>query len=135
VPAIVNAAYFVGASKLEIVSDDFTAAVSAVALTPTVPNSEFKDIGGGVQSFVGAPSWTLDLTYAQDWTTATSLSHKLMSDIGLTKVVKLTPVTGGRLVTVSVVIQPGAIGGAADSVATATVSLKVTGQPVWSPAV
>jgi hypothetical protein len=131
-PTIANAAYFVRTSKLEIVADDYTSAVSSVTLTPTVPNSEFKDIGGGVQSFVGSPTWQLDLTYAQDWATANSLSLKLMTDIGLTKVIKLTPVAGGKNVTVSAVIQPGAIGGTADGVATASVSLKITGQPVWS---
>lgn len=127
-----NAAYFGTSGKLEIGSDEYTAAVVSVALTPTAPTAQVTDIGGGVTSLIGANVWKADIGYNQDWTTTDSLSQYLITNHGLTKVFKYTPNAGGKVVTFSALIQAGQIGGANSTVHAATVTLQVNGQPSFS---
>lgn len=129
-----NAVYFGTTGKLEIgdtlaTTDDYTAAVTSCALTPNAPTARVQDIGGGVQSVVGANQWTADIGYSQDWNTVGSLSQYLITNHGAVKFFKYTPNSGGKVVSFSAMIQAGAIGGGAASVHAATVSLMLNGQP------
>lgn len=124
---IANAAYFGTTGKFEIVSDEYTAAVTSCALVPNAPSARTQDIGGGVTSFIGANQWTAELTYNQDWKTTNSLSQYLITNHGTTKVCKYTPDNGGKVVTFTALIQAGQIGGAAATVHSASVSLQVNG--------
>jgi hypothetical protein len=134
---IANAAYFGSAGKIEIGAavgtvDDYTAAVTSCALVPNAPTAQVQDIGGGVQSFVGANAWQAQIGYNQDWTTAGSLSKQLIAWHGLTKVFKYTPNNGGQVVTFTALIQAGQVGGAAATVHAATVNLQLIGQPTFA---
>lgn len=129
--AIANVAYFQQSGIIEIEEDDYTAGVSSFALVPTTPTATHTDIGGGVQSFAGAAAWQAQITFAQDWITADSLSHKAIEWAGVKKTLTYTPTTGAAPVTITVVFQPAQIGGAQGAVATATLSLGCDGQPVF----
>ncbi len=115
--------------------DDFAKAVSSAVLTPAGGTANFKGSKpDAVFSFPQAATWTLDLEYAQDWGTADSLSVYLFQHQGENVSVSYNAndvTTGGETVwTMTVSITAGAVGGAVDAVATATVSLGVVGAPV-----
>ncbi|MGV8851714.1 MAG: hypothetical protein ACOH1M_03990 [Rhodoglobus sp.] len=122
---------------LEIETDDFAAAVSAAVLTPSSSPVVFKGLkAGAVFTDVTAATWTLALTYAQDWVTAGSLSTYLFNNEGAVVDAVLKPQSGsGPSFAVEIVITPGAIGGTVDQTATATVTLGVQGKPTLVPAV
>lgn len=118
---------------LSLGSDDFAAAVSSMTLTPSSSTVSFKGLKPtATYTDVTAPTWTCDVTFVQDWSTNTSLSYYLWTHQGETVNATFTPKAGGRSWTVKLVITPGAIGGAIDGFAEATVSLGVSGQPVPS---
>ncbi|MBH0054483.1 hypothetical protein I6E74_09930 [Salinibacterium sp. SWN139] len=121
---------------LEIEDDDFAAAVSSAVLTPSSSSVIFKGLkSGSVFTDVTAATWTLGLTYAQDWVTAGSLSQYLLENEGTVVDAVLKPQSGiGPSFSVEIVITPGAIGGAVDTTAVATVTLGVQGKPTLVPA-
>ena len=119
---------------LKIPTDDYAAACMSCTLVPKTtvtkliggkPTATFKDVD---------LDWTLDLEYAQDWAAAASLARKLWSAQGTTiPSVEFEPKTGaGPKFTVSLLIAPGAVGGASRKSATSRVSLEVVGQPVFA---
>jgi len=122
---------------VEIDDDDFAAAVSSAVLTPTSSAVVFKGLKpSAVFTDVTAATWVLALTFAQDWVTAGSLSLYLFENEGETVAAVIKPQSGvGPSFSVDIVITPGAIGGAVDTVATATINLGVSGRPVLVPAV
>ncbi len=130
-----NAAYFGAAGKLELgdtlaTVDDYTAAVTSCALVPTAPTASVTDIGGGVTQLVGPNVWEMQATWNQDWKTAGALSKQLILWHGLIKYFRYTPDNGGAVVTGTLVIVAGQIGGgAANQLASASAAFKINGQP------
>lgn len=122
---------------ISIELDDYAAAVSSATLTPASSAVTFKGLKPtAVFTDVTAATWTLDLAYAQDWETAGSLSLYLFNNEGATKAATLKPKSGtGPSFAVDIIITPGAVGGAVDAHATATVTLGVKGRPELVPAV
>lgn len=120
---------------LEVGADDFAAHVSSVTFTPAAstlswqgltPDSTFTD--------VSKATWTVGLTFAQDWTATTSLSRYLFDNEGETVAMEFKPKSGeGPSFTADVTITPGAIGGDVNTVAVGTVTLGST-RPVLVPA-
>lgn len=119
---------------LVVGTDNYEAHVSEVLFEPDTsiqtwqgltPTAVFTDATGA--------TWTCKLTYAQDWVTANSLSKYLMDNAGTTKACKFKPKkpASGTAPTWSatLVIVPGAIGGAVNQFATASVVLGVQGVP------
>lgn len=133
-PTIANAAYYVTTAKLEIETDDYTAGVTSAALVPTTPTSQVADIGGGVQGFVGAAAWALQITFSQDWITPGSLSLKCIEWHGQKKTVKITPEDGGAILELPVTFMAAQAGAAAGAHATATATFPGDGQPTITPA-
>jgi len=127
-----NVATYNKSGTIKIGSDNFTKGVNSFALVPTTPTAQHTDIGGGVQSLVGVPTWQLQITFAQDWASAGSLSRKSIEWAGTSKTIEFTPQTGAELITVDVVFQPSQIGGAAGGINTATLNLGVNGQPAFT---
>ena len=100
----------------------FTPASSAVTWQGLSPRASF--------TAAASASWTLALTYVQDWDTPGSLSRYLHDNQGATVPMTFEPKRGGTPWTANVVITPGAIGGAVNSFAEGTVTLGVSGAPV-----
>lgn len=121
---------------LSLGSNSYEKVVNSVAFTPSGGIATFKGLTpDAVYSFPQSPTWTCDITYAQDWDTTGSLSRYLFDNEGSTVAATFRPRTGaGPSFTANLFITSGAIGGAVDSVATATVSLGVQGKPTLVPA-
>jgi hypothetical protein len=137
---ITNAAYYGTTGRLDIAEavdgtggDNYTAGVTSCALVPNTPTAQVTDIGGGVQGFVGAPQWQVQVTYSQDWLNADSLSFKSIEDAGEKRTFTYWPEDGGPGLRVRATMMPGQAGGQAASHQTATINLPVDGQPEFIP--
>jgi len=121
---------------LTVDGDTYEKHVSGVTFTPSVTSATWKGLEpSAVFTNVGSSTWMLDLAYAQDWTTADSLSAYLFSNEGAEITLSFVPVTGGGTWSATVIVVPGAVGGAVDSYATSSVSLPIQGRPTFTPAV
>jgi hypothetical protein len=120
---------------LTIGADQFEKNVSSVIFTPSssvvtwqggTPEASFTD--------TGRATWTAAINYAQDWDTANSLSQYLYANEGATVPASFRPRNGvGPSFSASLVVTPGAIGGAVNAVSEASVTLGVQGKPVLVP--
>lgn len=115
---------------------DFEKHLSQVLLTPSSSNVAWKGLNPDATfNFPTATTWTCALAYAQDWAQTTSLSRYLLDNDGAEVVLTFLPDNGKAISAtnpafrVTVTLQAGAIGGAVDTVATATVTLQVQGKP------
>lgn len=121
---------------LTVAGSDFEKHVSGVTFTPSVATATWKGLEPtAVFTNVGASTWMVDLAYAQDWDTTGSLSAYLYANEGAEVTLNFEPVAGGSSWSATVIVVPGAVGGAVDSYAVATVSLPVQGRPTYTPAV
>lgn len=115
---------------------EFEKHVSGVVFTPSVSTATFKGLDSdAVFTQASNASWTVDLSYVQDWDSATSLSAYLFNNAGTEVDVTFTPASGSGSWEATVIIVPGAVGGQVDAYATSQVSLPVQGQPTYTPAV
>ncbi len=119
---------------LTVEADNYEAHVSRVEFVPTTSIVKWKGLTpSSVFQFPTSSDWALNLDYAQDWSTEDSLSQYLFDNEGTSKVVTFKPkkpATGTAPTwTATVFITPGAIGGAIDTVAAASVTLGVQGKP------
>lgn len=117
-------------------ADDFAAAVSSLTLTPSSSAVVWKGLKPGASFTRQTKStWTLDLGYAQDWSEAESLSVYLYEHEGESVPFNVQPDddTGQDAFTGTVIIAPGAIGGAVDTFGESTVSLGILGKPTRVP--
>ncbi|MDZ5145335.1 hypothetical protein [Microbacterium testaceum] len=124
---------------LTVAADNYEAHVSEVSFTPSSSTVNWKGLTpASVFSFGTSSTWTATLAYAQDWSTTNSLSRYLFENEG--KSVTMTfkpkkPATGTAPTwTATVIVAPGSIGGAVDTVATASVTLGVQGKPALATA-
>lgn len=113
--------------------DNYEKHVSGVLIAPVTslvtwqgltPDSAFADSTN--------PTWTCQMDYAQDWTTLNSLAQYLLTNAGQQKTVTFEPLGGAStmpIFTVELIIVPGPIGGAVNTVQTGTVTMGVVGQP------
>lgn len=120
---------------LTIGEDSYEKNVSGVEFVPSVTTVNWKGLHpDAVHTDVSTATWVCNLSYAQDWETADSLSQYLLEHEGETVDATFEPVNGGAGFTAELVITPGSIGGQVDAVAVASVSLGVKGRPVLVPA-
>ncbi len=116
---------------LLIAADNYESNVSAVEFVPSASSVNWKGLTPtSTFSDVGTATWVCNLSFAQDWASATSLSRYLFEHEGAAVACEFSPIAGGPAFGGTLVITPGSIGGAVDSVAVATVSLGVQGRPV-----
>lgn len=119
-------------AALTLDSGAYEGQISGAVFTPSSSPVTFTAINGDVHTLATKATWTLDLTYAQDWEDATSLSDYLHAHEGEVVSAVFEPVDGGRSFTANVTITPGAIGASdTTAVASSTVSLGST-KPVAS---
>lgn len=118
---------------LDIDGTDYRFHASAVTFTPAASTITWTGLGQNTITDVSTATWTLALTYLQDWST-TGLSTFLYNSESETVPVTFIPKDGGPSFTANVLITPGSIGGAVNAFAESTVTLGVTGKPVLVPA-
>jgi hypothetical protein len=120
---------------LTVDGDTYEKHVSGVTITPSVATATFKGLEPTATfSQASTATWTVDLSYVQDWETADSLSAYLFNNAGTEVTMSFQPESGagGGVFSATVIIVPGAVGGAVDAYATSTVSLPVQGQPTFT---
>lgn len=122
---------------LTLGTDDFQKHVSSVVFTPSSSQVTWQGLSPDASfSDVTTATWTCALELAQDWTAATSLCRFLYDNEGEHIAATFKPISGeGPSFTATLIITPGAIGGAVNAVATQSVTLGCEGRPVLVPAV
>lgn len=118
-------------------ADSYEKHVSAVTFTPSAstvtwqglsPDASFTDVTNA--------TWTVAIEVVQDWEQVDSLCRYLFENEGEHVEATFKPRSGsGPSFTGTVIITPGAIGGAVNAVATQSVTLGLEGRPVLVPAV
>lgn len=117
-------------ATVKVAADNFAAAISAVEFVPTVPTFSFAGLTpASVFNFAGASSWVVNLSGAQDWATATSISNYLLTNQGKTVTMQFAPIKGGKAFEAQVTLVPTNIGGTVNTVPVFAVTLQVQGQP------
>lgn len=112
---------------------DFKKHVDQVTFTPSSSQMTWTGLGSNTHSDVTTATWTVALSYVQDWDSATSLSRYLFTNEGQEIDVIFKPKSAGSMtVTATVVITPGAIGGSVNAYAAATVTLGLKAKPTLS---
>jgi hypothetical protein len=116
---------------LEIDGDDYAPAASSATLTPSVSATTFYGLKPDAMFPESSVDWSLELTFVQDWDSASSLSKLLWDNQGTVIAgAILKPRSGeGPSFEMDIHVVPGAIGGSTRAHATATVSLPVVGVP------
>lgn len=115
---------------LAIAEDDFTAAVGEVTFMPEVTYEWLPLSFSGYAPVFSGVRWVCMLTYAQDFTTAGSLTRYLIAQAAAVRTVTFSPVDGGPSVSAEAMILPGQLGGRAeDGVLAANVTLPLFGEP------
>jgi hypothetical protein len=110
---------------------EFRTSVDGVTFTPSSSQVNWTGLGLNPYTDQTTATWTVTLSYAQDWDTANSLSKYLHANEGSTVDCVFKPKQAGTpSVTAKVVITPGTIGGTVNQVATATVTLGLVAKPV-----
>jgi hypothetical protein len=120
--------------KLQLGDDNYEAHVSGVTFTPSASVQTWTGADGESHSDTSVATWVCQLDYAQDWETDESLSIFLLNHEGEHIVTKFFPLDAGPNITATIIITPGAIGGAVGSYGTASVSCGVDGKPVFAAA-
>lgn len=133
---IAVAAYVMKDALLQIATDNYELHVSSAVFEPDAKLQTWQAIApAGSFSDMSSPTWSLKLAYAQDWKTTNSLAQYLLANQGQQKVVVLRPkgtTAGEAIITATVIIAPGPIGGDVNTVQTGEVTLGVVGVPVKS---
>lgn len=115
-------------------TNDFRKHLSKVEFTPSSSSVNWTGLGGNTHTDVSIATWQANLTYAQDWDSADSLSRYLYEEEGETVTMEFRPRSGvGPTFAVDVVITPGAIGGQVNSYAETSVALGCNGRPILLP--
>ena len=115
-------------------ADDYAEHVASASLNASQSVEHW--MGGtpdAVYADVAAPTWTLTIRMSQANKLSASLFEMLVTNAGTTSTFTMTPVSGGRSVTGSVVlVVPDTFGGDIGSWAEAQAVLGVIGQPAFT---
>ena len=111
-----------------IEADDYTTSVNQVILTPDT----VAGWGRGLSEMDASPHlvgvrWSVAIGFAQDLATPGSLSVYLVENAGQRRRVQLT--AAGRTITVDALILPAQIGGVANQIPAAVVTMPIYGAP------
>lgn len=130
-PDIAYSPYALTDAVLTLGTDTFDDAVNRAEFVPSYSNPTYDTINGSSHAVGDAATWVLNLDFGQDYVTSTSLANYLAENDGTAVTCVLEPVSGlGKKLTATVILRAGAFGGTAKQIATATVTLPVSGVPV-----
>lgn len=110
---------------------DYGTALDSIVLTPATTPVEWNPVNGRNRVKYPRPKWTLDLNLGQSFNRA-GLTAQLIDRHGESVDFVLQPEgpdAAASKITGRVVLQAGAVGAGAQTIATASVSLSVDGQP------
>lgn len=130
-PAILAKPFMLGASTLKIGTNNFESAISGVKLNPSSVKAVHRGIDGSSIPVVGAESWEAEITFSQDVSATTALGRYLFANVGTLVSMEFVPITGQQAITATVALEAGAFGGDFGAIAETTVTLSVSGRPVF----
>lgn len=133
--AIAVSPFAINDATLKLGTDTFEAACSKIELVPSYQNTMFDGVNGVSTPLGGTATWALELTYAQDVTTAGALAAYLVEHDGEKIAFEFRPLDGEAGYSGDVLIRAGKSGGTSKQPATADVSMPVFGQPATLAAV
>lgn len=123
-----------GATEVNESTDlDYAAAFDTIQLVPSTSTSTWTGLKRNTFTDVSPATWTMTGNGAQDWETDGSLSEFLHEHEGETRPYLLRPKSGGTAFKGSMILAPGAIGGAGNATAAFQVTFGLTGKPVIVP--
>lgn len=130
--AIVPTPLFIKSALVKFgATDSYEAAVRDIKFTPTTSVVTTRAMApAAIYQDIDLATWSLEMTYLQDWVTATSLGRYLYANEGSVVVLTFEPIVGGATITANVTVTPGAIGGAVGAYAESTVTLP-SSKPVF----
>jgi hypothetical protein len=135
-PAVAVAPFVLKDATFTVALDNYEAHLSQVQFDASVQTLTWQGLTPAASfSDVSSPSWTATIAYAQDWTTPNSFSQYLLDHAGETVDVTFTTNPGAGSWAASLIITPGAVGGTVNAYAVATVTLGISGAPVFTPPV
>ena len=135
-PAVAVAPFVLKDATFAVALDNYEAHLSQVQFDPTTQQLQWQGLTPSASfTDVGSPSWAATLSYAQDWKTPNSFSQYLYDHQGETIAATFTTNPGAGSWAVNLIITPGAVGGSVNAYAVATVTLGISGQPVFTPPV
>ncbi len=114
---------------LEFELDNYAAHASSIIFTPTASVQTFQGMSPvGQFTDSSEPTWTLNVTFVQDWGSPKSLSKYLYANAGKSTACKFKPKVGTGLPAFNstVTLAHGAIGGPGGQYPTSTVSMGCT---------
>lgn len=124
-------------TRCRIVIDEynFAAAVNQIRFEPSRQTQQFIGLDPeAVITDTSAATWSLVLSYAQDWSNPDSLSNFLAEHDGEEVDIEVQPIAGsGPVITATVTLAAGAIGGNANQHATSQVTLGSTKPAITHP--
>lgn len=136
--AIVPKPLFLQNATVQVGTDSFEEAVSAVTITPSTSTVTFKGLKpSAVFNFATPSTWAAAMTFAQDWSTPGSLANYLFAHEGEKVTLTFVPAVDDEdspTITATVFVVPGVIGGEVGTVNTSQVTLPVDGKPTITPA-
>ena len=125
-------------ATFQVATDQYESNISSVLFEPNVSAVTWQSITPTAPfSDVSSATWSCTIGYAQDWVTANSLAQYLMNNAGQSKVCVFKPngiATGTAIITATLIMAPGPIGGDVNTVAVGSVTLGVVGVPVKTAA-
>ena len=115
---------------LTIAGDDYAPAASTATLSPNISATTYYGLKPTAVFPETSVDWTLELSFVQDWDSATSLSRYLYANQGSEVAVILQPKdASGPSFTMTVHVVPGTVGGDTRAFAASSVSLPLVGAP------
>lgn len=134
--AVAVAPFVLKDATFAVAADNYESHLSQVQCDPTTQQLQWQGLTPSASfTDVGSPSWAATLSYAQDWKTPNSFSQYLYDHQGETIDVTFTTNPGAGAWAVKLIITPGAVGGQVNAYAVATVTLGISGQPIFTPPV
>lgn len=118
-------------AQVSLDGDRYGGAITSASIAVTQADAEWQPISGEDQYDVEEPQYTLNIDHGQDYTEG-SLTHLLMTRAG--EQVPFTLETAASTVVATgkcTLKRPSAVLGAR-GVATATVAMRVNGEPTWT---
>ncbi len=129
---------FIGAADATEVNEttdfDYAAAFDNIQLVPATSTTTWTGLKRNTLTDVSPATWSMTGAGAQDWETDGSLSEFLHEHEGETRPYLLRPKSGGKGFKGSLILAPGAIGGAGNATAAFSVTFGLTGKPEIVPA-
>lgn len=117
---------------LRIAADDYTATINQVIFTPTPDVLWHRPEASETYTPLElSTKWSVSLGFLQDFTSTSALSIYLMEHAGQYKVITLE--TPGRIIAATALILPAQLGGVANQIPAAVVTLPMVGKPELDP--